>query len=177
MSPLEKIVGLYFDSIWNEARRYAKIQGFIIAVSLIKGIRKGVLYIVSGTLSALVLVTSLVFALIFNVENIHRVGEAGWMVVNGVLLLVMLISGSYTLFFLTERQWIRGFCLEDQILQLERLKGESPKFSVPLWSEEQIKEIVENLLERKIDDSIERRFGSSSGSSVSSASKEKSSPH
>jgi hypothetical protein len=151
---IERIFGVYGNSLALEGKRYLEIKGLVAALAVMKGFRRVALALYLGILATVVSTAGLMIMVLHGLTQYEITGSLFLDTVHGIGGFMFLIGMSSVLWALQERRWMNAFRLSERVEALQSLRRESQVPVAPpsqnSLSQAEIEKILDDYFEKKM---------------------------
>lgn len=149
MSVLEKILGVYLESLWKEGERLAKLRLLSLSVEVLKGWRTATLFYLYGVVSVVVATAAFFSVLIYGVTSYAMHGSFPVDAFVGIAAAIGLAAIVSLFWFMGEKRWLEAFDIPRHV---DALVGPAKK-----TSDDRLLQMVEKLIDEKLARQESRR--------------------
>jgi hypothetical protein len=157
MEDFEKLLGIYFFSLFSESKRFIQYKSQSIALRALLGIKKVTLLCFLALISSTTVIAGLFFSLLQVISIFQKTGSLGFDSVVALSLGFVFIGALALFWSMQEQRWINAFGINDLVLLHEAGSGsvQSNKFKKSL-GEGDLSKVLDKIVEDKLEELIER---------------------
>lgn len=150
MGTLEKIFGIYINSLWEESQRLIRIKGLKLVLEILKGWRLVTLTYFYAMVAIILFSASVFSALIYNIFAYNQSHQINLDLFNIVTGSIGIFSFLFLIWCLNEKRWLSAFNVEQQIVRLSNTNKDR-NFPKNELDESEVVHIIEKVLDKKMD--------------------------
>ncbi len=152
MSTLERILGLYLDTLLREGERFAKIKLCSLSLKILLGARRVTLLYFYGFLACTLCTASIFSFLIYGVTLFAVRGRFPIDAFTVSSAAIAAVSTLSALWFLRESRWVGAFGLQDEVMKVvTNHKREVEKETTTAGLDpEVLKHLIDKLVDEKL---------------------------